>query len=103
MDLSFDPYSFLEKFYSGFHLLAYDAEFLWTNEDSNGEKLYCSEFAAKFLNSFLPVKIQPKPMHFEKNREFWIQYFKGNPPDGQPGISPGDFERSPLFRKVGFI
>lgn len=86
--------------YAGKH---YDVDFLWNNSDELGEKYYCSEFAAKFINHFLPTPIPTKPMHFEKYRDSWVRYFKGNPPDGQPGISPGDFERSSLFRHLGFL
>lgn len=82
---------------------SYDSNFLWSNFDANGEKYYCSEFVAKFMNEFLIDKIGTKPMHFDVNREFWIKYFHGNPPDGTPGLSPGDFERSPMFQHVGFI
>lgn len=93
----------LIRFISHFEGLHYDSHFLWNNSDDRGEKLYCSELVAKLLNPFLKEGIQTKPMHFEVNREFWIQYFHGTPPDGQPGLSPGDFERSPLFHKVGFL
>ena len=76
----------------------YDLGFNWSDEE-----LYCSEFAAKFLAPFLRYSMPTKPMHFEVNRDFWLKYFHGNPPDGAPGTSPGDFERSPLFKKIGFI
>jgi len=79
----------------------YDADFLWDNRDELGEKYYCSEFVAKFMNPYLRTPMPTKPMHYEVHREFWVNYFHGNPPDGKPGISPGDFERSPLFRPVG--
>jgi len=93
----------ISQFENNFSGLSYDSDFLWNNEDSKGEKLYCSEFIAKFLNPFLHFPIQTKAMHFDVNREHWINYFHGNPPDGKPGLSPGDFEKSPLFNKVGLI
>ena len=88
------------KYFNG---LSYDEAFLWNNRDGFGEKLYCSEFVAKFLNYFLPEKISPKSMHFTHRRDEWIQYFRGAPPDGQEGISPGDFARSPLFKQLGYL
>ena len=88
-----------EKF-AGHH---YDPAFLWNNHDAQGETFYCSEFTAKILNFVLPIPFEPKPMHFTHFRSDWIQYFQGNPPDGQPGISPGDFEKSPLLRVIGSL
>jgi hypothetical protein len=55
------------------------------------------------MNHFLPVKFETKPMHFQKYRQSWIEYFKKTPPDGQPGISPADFARSPLLSPVGVL
>lgn len=83
--------------------LDYDPGFLWNNENNHGQMLYCSEFAAKFLNEFLPRPILPKPMHFNSYREDWKKYFHGTPPDGAPGISPSDFPKSRLFKVVGEI
>jgi hypothetical protein len=83
--------------------LSYDPAFLWTNSDPIGEKLYCSEFVLKFIQPYLAIQMKTKPMHFDINRDYWIRYFHGTPPDGQPGISPGDFERSPLFRHIGYL
>ncbi len=81
----------------------YDPYFLWNNRNENGEMYYCSEFVAKFMNPFLKKRLLPKSMHFETNRNAWMNYFNGMPPDGMPGISPGDFERSPLFKNVGLL
>ena len=93
----------ISRFENEFSHLSYDENFLWNNKDQNGEKLYCSEMVAKFLLPFLLNPIQTKSMHFNVNREYWIKYFHGNPPDGEPGLSPGDFEKSPLFNHVGLI
>lgn len=93
----------LNRFAEKFAGLSYDPDFLWHNSDEQGQKLYCSEFVLKFMKPYLLIPMKTKPMHFEINREYWIKYFHGNPPDGMPGISPGDFERSPLFRRVGFL
>ncbi len=79
----------------------YDEAFLWDNTDELGEKYYCSEFVAKLLNRFLPIPIDPKPMHFNQYRSYWVQYFHGNPPDQKPGLAPSDFAKSSLFKKMG--
>ena len=94
-------HSLLKRFHHSFAGKNYDEDFLWNNRDELGEKYYCSEFVAKFLSPFLSQPMATKPMHFDIDRQFWLEYFHGNPPDGQPGISPGDFERSSLFRPIG--
>ena len=101
--LSNSSFQMLIRFKLKFRGHSYDSEFLWDNQDEKGEKLYCSEFAAKFLNAYLPIPIEPKPMHFRVSRDDWIRFFKGPPPDGKPGISPADFYRSPLFRNLGAL
>jgi hypothetical protein len=93
----------MARFVNYFAGKTYDPEFLWNNRDENGELLYCSEFVAKFINPFLGNRLLPKAMHYERNRSAWMHYFKGTPPDGKPGISPGDFERSPLFHQIGLL
>ena len=93
----------LTRFQTFFEGKNYDPDFLWNNSDELGEKYYCSEFVAKFLRPFLIHPISTKAMHYEVNRDAWIKYFRGTPPDGLPGLSPGDFERSPLFQKAGFL
>jgi len=92
-----------DRFQQYFDGLSYDEEFLWNNFDSKGEKLYCSEFITKLLNPFLSFPIKTKPMHYTHSRADWIRYFKGNPPDGMPGVSPGDLSRSPSFRPIGTL
>ena len=101
--ISDSTFRMLLRFKTRYRGKSYDSEFLWDNRDENGEKLYCSEFAAKFLNEYLPSPIEPKPMHFRISREDWIRFFKGPPPDGKPGISPADFYRSSLFRNLGTL
>ena len=100
-EIKFPEATLSKSFDQNFVGHSYDSEFLWDNRDSRGEKYYCSEFVVKFLNPFLPQTISTKPMHYNQYREKWVQYFKGLPPDGKPGVSPGDLERSPLFRHVG--
>ncbi len=79
----------------------YDSNFLWDNEDEKGEMLYCSELVYKFFYSFYGDSLPIKRMNFNVHREQWIRYFRGTPPDGQWGNSPGDFEKSDLLKDMG--
>lgn len=92
----------LELFHQNYENKQYDEAFLWDNIDENGvEKLYCSEFISKLLSTFLQIPFPIKQMHFQRNRQHWINYFKGNVPDGKWGNSPADFENSNMYMKVG--
>lgn len=94
--------SFLNFFIQNFNGLEYDHDFLWNNMDDQGnEKLYCSEMVAKLFHAFLGIEVPVKRMKYDINRDKWIQYFKGNPPDGKWGNAPADFEKSQLFYEVG--
>jgi hypothetical protein len=100
----FSPEEIVKVFDRDFRGKEFDSDFFWETEENTpvgGEKLYCSEFVAKVLNRFLTEKIVPKKMHFSQYRAEWTRYFGRTPPDGQPGLSPSDFVRSPLFRTVG--
>ena len=89
-------------FQERFEGLPYDSDFLWQNRDSQGDELlYCSELVALLLHEFSGLIVPLKSMHFDQNEDFWWKYFKGPPPAGEPGLSPGDFERSPLFFHLG--
>jgi hypothetical protein len=91
-----------DLFNQNFQDLSYDSEFLWNNIDAQGnEKLYCSELLSKLFQAFAGIETPIKQMHFNKNRDQWIKYFKGNVPDKKWGNSPGDFERSELFYFAG--
>jgi hypothetical protein len=101
---AFELYSkqLTDIFEAQFKNLKYDQEFRWNNLDSEGyEKLYCTEFLSKLFQAFLGIDTPIKRMHFQRNREHWVKYFKGNVPDNQWGNSPGDYERSDLFYHVG--
>lgn len=92
----------INTFQAEFEGLDYDHSFLWDNQGSNGsELLYCSELVAKLLDRAWGVQIPLKRMHFDKNPDLWRRFFKGPPPAGEWGLSPGDFERSELFDTVG--
>lgn len=85
--------------------LPFDDEYLWSNADDQGrEKLYCSEFAFKFINRFLREQLTAAPMDFSRNFEFWNKYyaqFGMTPPSGQLGASPATLFNSALVKKMG--
>ncbi|MEI8347330.1 MAG: YiiX/YebB-like N1pC/P60 family cysteine hydrolase [Pseudomonadota bacterium] len=90
-----------QKFHRDCAGLFYDAQFLWDNRDSMGrEKLYCSELATKLIQPFLRIPFPARPMTYQKNAVFWNEYFKGQIPEGLPGVAPGDFARSQLLFKT---
>lgn len=93
---------FLDYYLRMFDGLKYDHDFIWNNLDEDGyEKLYCSELITKLYIGYLGIDVGTRRMKFDKNRDQWIRYFHGNPPDGKIGNSPAVFEHSPLFHEVG--
>lgn len=92
----------MNLFQTEFEGKPYDKEFLWNNFDVNGvEKLYCSEFIAKFLQAFAGIEPKVRRMHFYKNRDQWGRYFHGQIPDGKWGNAPSDYHDLNLFHEVG--
>lgn len=82
----------------------FDRAFRWDNLGRDGrEAFYCSELVTKLLNQFLRTPLAPKPMDFSANLAGWSAYFNGDVPHGEPGVSPADYERSPLFDTIGTI
>ena len=80
----------------------YDHDFRWDNLGRDGrEALYCSELVAKLLNQFLLEDLPTKQMNYTENRDYWERYFRGNVPDGLPGNSPADFEKSSQLKRLG--
>lgn len=75
----------------------FDSGYTWDDE-----KLYCSEFVAKFLETFLGPVFPPKPLDFSRNWDYW-QRVLPHVPQGEPGNSPGDFEFSDALERVGEI
>jgi hypothetical protein len=105
-DLSDDIHNaasaFMKMFDDEFLGAKYDHDFRWNNFDESGdEKFYCSEMVSKLFQAFVHVETPIKRMHFQRNRDNWTTYFRGNIPDNEWGNSPGDFERSELFYHVG--
>lgn len=80
----------------------YDHDFRWDNLGRDGrEALYCSELVAKLLNQVLREDLPTKQMNYTENRAYWERYFRGHVPDGLPGNSPADFEKSSQFKRMG--
>lgn len=95
-------FEFMDYYLRMFDGLKYDHDFIWNNLDEEGyEKLYCSELITKLLQGFMGIEVATRRMKFDKNRDQWIRYFRGNPPDGKIGNSPAVFEESHLFYEVG--
>jgi len=89
-------------FRARFEGLLFDNSMRWDNFDAKGgELLYCSEFVAKFLESFIARPFATKTMHFSVLRDFWIEFFHGNVPEGLPGIAPSDFQKSQFALDLG--
>lgn len=101
-ELQFNSQKFKDLFDFDFAGRKYDHDFLWNNlDEADEEKFYCSELITKLFQAFAGVELPIKRMHFERNREAWLTYFRGNPPDQEWGNSPGDLHRSALFYEVG--
>lgn len=91
----------LHRYNRQFVGMPFDSDYRWNNVTADGtELLYCSEFIVKILNEVLEVPIQPKPMSFKRNWDFWQKHFPQGVPEGLPGYSPADFFRSPLMRHI---
>lgn len=73
----------------------FDKGYTWDDE-----KLYCSEFVAKFLEVFLGPVFPPRPLDFSRNWDFWNRVMD-HVPQGEPGNSPGDFEHNENLVQVG--
>jgi hypothetical protein len=98
MDIQARSELLIKVFQEEFEGLKYDHDFRWNNFDETGkEKFYCSELVSKLFQAVIGIETPIKRMHFQKNRDAWITYFRGNIPDDEWGNSPGDFERSDLF------
>lgn len=92
-------------FANQFNNAEFDDEYLWNNSGKNGaEKLYCSEFVVKFINTFLKNPQPPLPMSFAKLNAFWKKYyaqFDMEIPEGELGASPATLFTSERYVKVG--
>jgi hypothetical protein len=78
----------------------YDRQYRVTNR-----ALYCSELLWRALRDgpgLEPVALTP--MDFASDGpevwEFWVRFFQGDVPQGEPGIAPGDYLDSPVFELV---
>lgn len=82
----------------GFLGVAYDRQYLLTNDS-----LYCSELVYRaFLDGLGAVPVAATPMDFHPEDPelwaFWTRFFRGQVPQGEPGISPGDYLEDPGFQ-----
>jgi hypothetical protein len=96
--------SMLNVFNQNFKGNLFDSKYLWDNYDSSGrELLYCSEFVAKFIDSFLTFKTIPFPLSYQKNYAYWFSYFHGKIPEGELGNSPVSISVDDRFHFIGTI
>ena len=94
----------LSYFNSVFKDAPFDSKYLWNNFDEKGrERLYCSEFVAKFIDHFLETSTVLFPLTYKKNEAFWFQYFQGMIPEGELGNSPSSFSHDDRFVFVGIL
>lgn len=71
----------------------------------DNRSLYCSELVYRaFLDGTGTVPVALSPMDFESAGEevyeFWKRFFQGDVPQGEPGISPGDYLEAPSFELI---
>lgn len=79
----------------------YDNKFRWNNYIGDLEAIYCSELVYKILNPLVKFNdLAPKRMTFDVNPNLWDQFFRGDTPRGELGISPEDFNKSVDFFEV---
>jgi len=94
----------LSIFNSKFKGAPFDSLYQWNNYDDQGrELLYCSEFIAKFLDHFLSEATTPFPLTYKKNEAYWLQYFRGEIPEGELGNSPVSFSHDNRFIFIGTL
>ena len=68
---------------------AFDDNYLWNNVDNDGrELLYCSEMIQKTLNHVLTQPLRTIALDYSRHWDFWLNYFDGKVPQGEPGNSP---------------
>jgi hypothetical protein len=68
---------------------AFDDNYLWNNVDADGnELLYCSEMIQKTLNHVLARPLTTTALDYSRHWDFWLNYFDGKVPQGEPGNSP---------------
>lgn len=71
----------------------------------DNRELYCSELVYRaFLDGAGLVPVALTPMDFRPDLPevwaFWVRFFQGDVPQGEPGIAPGDYLESPDFTLV---
>jgi hypothetical protein len=74
---------------------AFDDNYLWNNVDNDGQELlYCSEMIQKTLNHVLAQPLTTIALDYSHHWDFWLNYFDGKVPQGEPGNSPASLGRA---------
>ncbi len=71
----------------------------------DNRELYCSELIYRaYLDQTKQIPVPLSPMDFASAGEevwnFWVRFFQGDVPQGEPGISPGEYLESPDFQMI---
>lgn len=74
----------------------FDRDYLWDDE-----KLYCSEFIAKYFNALIPDALRPDPIDYEEDDELWRNLLGARYNGGEPGNSPVSLLNDPFFELQG--
>lgn len=97
-------HALVQNYFQRFAGLPFDPHYRWDNFNEAAQQLlYCSEFITKLLNTVLIDAIQPSPMDYSRNWDFWLRFFHGEVPQGEPGNSPSDFSKSKLFKFIQYL
>ncbi len=95
-------FTMLDVFNEQFAGAPFDSKYIWNNTNADGkELLYCSEFIAKFLDTFLKEKTNLSIISYSKHYDYWLKYFKGQVPMNELGNSPASFSRDHRFEFIG--
>ncbi len=83
--------------YQKFHGIPFDPDYLWDDE-----KLYCSEFVAKFFNELEPESLGTRPIEYGEYDEIWRNLLGPRYNGGAPGNSPVSLLHDSFFKVIDF-
>lgn len=86
----------IERAYAHFEGTPFDRDYLWDDE-----KLYCSEFIAKFFNFLRPGSLFPSPIEYGEDDEIWRNLLGSRYNGGELGNSPVSLLHDPFFKLMG--